>query len=177
MSGAGPPRAAGWHGATPGRTPAAIALAAVPPHGHHLPACRRPLRTPDELIAVLHAAFPPPDPDMAIRIEALDDTTIRMRVPVADRPLRPGDTLSGPTLFAVADAVAWMLTLAHLEPGRDAVTSSVTMQFLRRPLPVDLVGEGRLLRMGRRLSVTDVLLFSDGTEDPVAQATVTYAPI
>jgi acyl-coenzyme A thioesterase PaaI-like protein len=57
------------------------------------------------------------------------------------------------------------------------VTSSVTMQFLRRPQPFDLVGEGRLLRMGRRLSITDVLLFSDGAEDPVAQATVTYAPI
>ena len=57
------------------------------------------------------------------------------------------------------------------------MTSSVTMQFLRRPQPVDLVGEGRLLRIGRRLSISDVLLFSDGTEDPVAQATVTYAPI
>src|SRR5688572_10154224 len=137
-----------------------------------------PLRTPDELIAVLHAAFPPPNPDAAIRIEDLDDTTIRMRAPIGDRPpLRPGNTVSGPALFSFADAVAWMLTLAHLEPGRDAVTSSVTMQFLRRPQPVDLVGEGRLLRMGRRLSVTDVLLFSDGTDDPVAQATVTYAPI
>ena len=137
-----------------------------------------PLRTPDELIAVLHAAFPPPDPDLAIRIEDLDDTTIGMRAPIGDRPpLRPGNTVSGPALFSFADAVAWMLTLAHLAPGRDAVTSSVTMQFLRRPQPVDLVGEGRLLRMGRRLSVTDVLLFSVGTDDPVAQATVTYAPI
>ena len=136
-----------------------------------------PVRSPDELIAVLHGAFPPPDPDHAMRIEELTDTTIRMRAPVGDRPLRPGDTVSGPTLFSIADAVAWMLTLAHLETGRDAVTSSVTMQFLRRPQPVDIVGEGRLLRMGRRLSVTDVLLFSDGTPDPVAQATVTYAPV
>jgi uncharacterized protein (TIGR00369 family) len=136
-----------------------------------------PLRTPDELIAVLHAAFPPPDPKVAMRIEHLDDATIRMRVPIGDRPLRPGDTVSGPVLFSIADAVAWMLTLAHLEPGRDAVTSSVTMQFLRRPQPVDLVAEGRLLRMGRRLSVSDVLLFADGAEAPVAQATVTYAPV
>lgn len=136
-----------------------------------------PLRTPDELTAVLHAAFPPPDIESAIRIEHLDDTSIRMRAPVSDRPLRPGATVSGPTLFSVADAVAWMLTLAHLDHDRDAVTSAVTMQFLRRPQPVDIVGEGRLLRMGRRLSVTDVLLFSDGLADPVAQATVTYAPI
>lgn len=136
-----------------------------------------PVRSSDELIAVLHGAFPPPDPAHAMRIEELTDSTIRMCAPVGDRPLRPGDTVSGPTLFSIADAVAWMLTLAHLEPGRDAVTSSVTMQFLRRPRPVDIVGEGRLLRMGRRLSVTDVLLYSDGTTDPVAQATVTYAPV
>ena len=51
------------------------------------------------------------------------------------------------------------------------------MQFLRRPRPADLVGEGRLLRMGRRLAVSDVLLYSDGAGDPVAQATVTYAPV
>ena len=136
-----------------------------------------PLRTPDELIGVLHAAFPPPDPDLAIRIEHLDDWSIRMRAPVGDRQLRPGATVSGPALFSVADAVAWMLTLAHLEPGRDAVTSGVTMQFLRRPEPVDIVGEGRLLRMGNRLSVSDVLLYSDGLTEPVAQATVTYAPL
>ena len=92
-----------------------------------------PVRSPDELIAVLHGAFPPPDPAHAVRIEELTDSTIRMRAPIGDRPLRPGDTVSGPTLFTIADAVAWMLTLAHLEPGRDAVTSSVTMQFLRRP--------------------------------------------
>ena len=136
-----------------------------------------PLRTPDQLLAVLHGAFPPPDPAFAMRIEHLDDRSIRMRAPIGDQTLRPGDTVSGPTLFSIADAVAWMLTLAHLEPERDALTSSVTMQFLRRPQPADLIGEGRLLRMGRRLSVSDVLLYSDGTADPVAQATVTYAPI
>lgn len=136
-----------------------------------------PLRTADQLVAVLNGAFPPPSADGAMSIEHLDATSIRMRAPVGDRPLRPGDTVSGPTLFSIADAVAWMMTLAHLEPGRDAVTSGVTMQFLRRPRPVDLVGEGRLLKLGRRLTVTDVLLYSDGVADPVAQATVTYAPL
>jgi acyl-coenzyme A thioesterase PaaI-like protein len=136
-----------------------------------------PLRTADELATVLNRAFPPSSPDAAMRVEHLDARSIRLRAPVGDRPLRPGDTVSGPTLFAVADAVAWMMTLAHLEPGRDAVTSGVTMQFLRRPQPLDLVGEGRLLKQGRRLTVTDVLLYSDGGADPVAQATVTYAPL
>jgi uncharacterized protein (TIGR00369 family) len=136
-----------------------------------------PLRTADQLIADLHVAFPPGQGQRRATIEQLDDTSIRMHMPLADRQLRPGDTLSGPTLFSMVDTVAWLLTLAHLEPGRDAVTSNVSMQFLRRPPPVDVVAEGRLLRMGRRLSVTDVLLFSHGVADPVAQATVTYAPV
>jgi acyl-coenzyme A thioesterase PaaI-like protein len=136
-----------------------------------------PLRTADELVAVLNGAFPPPSAEAALTIEHLDASSIRMRAPLGDRPLRPGDTVSGPTLFSIADAVAWMMTLAHMERGRDAVTAGVTMQFLRRPQPVDVVGEGRLLRQGRRLTVTDVLLYSDGTADPVAQATVTYAPL
>lgn len=134
-------------------------------------------RTPDRLMADLHAAFPPSDPQSAIRVERLDEDSIRMRMPVSERHLRPGGTVSGPALFAMVDSVAWLLTLAHLEPGRDAVTANVAMQFLRRPRPVDLVGTGRLLRMGGRFSVTDVLLFSEGLDDPVAQATVTYAPI
>lgn len=128
-------------------------------------------------MADLHAAFPPPEGQPGIAVEHLDDTSIRMRSPGSDRQLRPGATVSGPALFSFADAVAWLLTLAHLEAGRDAVTSNVAMQFLRRPQPVDLIGEGRLLRMGRRFSVTDVLLYSDGVAEPVAQATVTYAPI
>jgi uncharacterized protein (TIGR00369 family) len=136
-----------------------------------------PLRSPDQLMAHLHAAFPPGEGQPLMEVEHLDDTTIRMRMPVAGRQLRPGASVSGPTLFAMADSVAWLLTLAHLEPGRDALTANVAMQFLRRPQPVDLLGEGRLLRMGKRLSVTDVLLFSAGVDDPVAQATVTYAPI
>jgi uncharacterized protein (TIGR00369 family) len=145
------------------------------------------LRTAEQLTADLHAAFPPGDPGRAVSVEDLAATTIRLRMPVGGRPLRPGGTVSGPTLFSLADSVAWLMTLAHLEPGRDAGTSSISMQFLRRPPPADLVGEGRLLKLGRRFSVTDVLILSAGGGDgagdgggrgePVAQATVTYAPV
>lgn len=135
------------------------------------------LRTADQLAADLELAFPPADPADAVRVEHLDDREIRLRVPAAGRQLRPGGTVSGPTQFALADSVAWLMTLAHLEPGRDALTAGIAMQFLRRPLPAPLIGEGRLLKLGRRLSITDVLLYSDGLDEPVAQATVTYAPI
>ena len=135
------------------------------------------LRSADELTAVLHAGFPPGEGHGDIRVEQVDASSIRLRMGVADRHLRPGATVSGPALFGLADSVAWLMTLAHLDEGRDAVTAGVSMQFLRRPERGDLVGTGRLLRMGRRLSVTDVLIHSDGVDQPVAQATVTYAPV
>lgn len=136
-----------------------------------------PLRSADQLMADLHAAFPPADGQSSVRVEHVDATSIRMRMPVDGHRLRPGDTVSGPTLFALADLVAWLMTLSQLEPGRDAVTASISMQFLRRPRPVDLIGEGRLLRLGSRFSVTDVLIYSEGADEPVVQATVTYAPV
>ncbi|HET6952459.1 MAG TPA: PaaI family thioesterase, partial [Acidimicrobiales bacterium] len=68
---------------------------------------------------------------------------------MAGRHLRPGGTVPGPAQFALADTVGWLITLAHLEPGREAVTAAITMQFLHRPQPADLLGEGRLLKLGR----------------------------
>ena len=128
-------------------------------------------------MAGLDAAFPAPDGAPAVTVDHVDEASIRMRFPVVGRQLRPGATIAGPALFAMVDSVAWLMTLAHLEPGRDAVTASVAMQFLHRPQPVDVIGDGRLLRMGSRLSVTDVLLYSEGTPEPIVQASVTYAPV
>jgi len=135
------------------------------------------LRTADELIGVVRAAFPAFDGESSVSVEHLDATSIRLRMGVTERNLRPGATVSGPTLFSLADMVAWLMTLARLDAGRDAVTAGISMQFLRRPTLADLIGDGRLLRMGSRLSVTDVLLYSVGMDEPVAQATVTYAPV
>jgi uncharacterized protein (TIGR00369 family) len=112
-----------------------------------------------------------------MRVEHVTRDTIRVRMRIDASSLRPGATVSGPTIFSLVDTVAWLATLANLGPGRDAVTSSVSIHYLRRPTLADLVGEGRLLRIGKRFSVTDVVVFSDGGDDPVAQATVTYAPI
>ena len=135
------------------------------------------LRTAAQLTEHLHRAFPGKDTEARMSVEALEDARIVVRMRVDAGDLRPGATLSGPTVFALADASAWLLTLAHLEEGRDAVTSSVTINYLRRPALADLLAEARLLKLGRRLSVCDVLISSDGSPDPVAQATVSYAPV
>ena len=136
-----------------------------------------PLLNADQLTAHLHAAFPGAVAEERMRVEEVTDRSIRLRMRIDAANLRPGATVSGPTIFALVDSVAWLATLAQLGPGRDAVTSSVSIHYLRRPTLGDLTGEGRLLKMGRRFSVTDVLVFSDGVDDPVAQATVTYAPV
>jgi uncharacterized protein (TIGR00369 family) len=131
----------------------------------------------DQLTSFLHGAFPDGHVEDRMRVEAVNDDAITMRMRIDGANLRPGATVSGPTIFSLVDAAAWLVTLAHLGAGKDAVTASVTIHYLRRPAPADLRAEGRLLRLGRRSSVTDVLVYSDGVDAPVAQATVTYAPI
>jgi acyl-coenzyme A thioesterase PaaI-like protein len=138
-----------------------------------------PTATASELTGRLHASFPEDGLQARIVVERVDAASLRLRYRVSDdgAEIRPGGTISGPTLMTIADTVAWLLTLAQLPAGTDALTAALTISFLRPPPPADLIGEGRLLRMGRRLSVVEVLMASDGVPDPVAVATVTYAPL
>lgn len=131
----------------------------------------------DELTAYLHAGFPQGNLEQRMRVEHVDDASLRLRMVVDPANLRPGATVSGPTLFTAVDASAWLLTVAHLGADRDAVTSSVTINYLRRPGLADVVAEATLLKLGRRLTVSDVLVYTDGEPKPVVQAVVTYAPI
>ena len=131
----------------------------------------------EELTAYLHAGFPQGQLEERMRVEHVDDTSLRLRMAVDAANLRPGATISGPTLFTMVDASAWLLTVAHLGADRDAVTSSVTINFLRRPGLADLIAEARLLKLGRRLAVSDVLVFSGDDPKPVVHAVVNYAPI
>jgi uncharacterized protein (TIGR00369 family) len=108
-------------------------------------------------------------------IEELTEERARVRVAYRADYLRPGGTLSGPTLMTLADTAMYYLVLGRIGPVIHAVTSSLAIHFLRRPAPRDLLAEATLLKLGRRLAVGDVLLRSDGEAAPVAQATVTYA--
>ncbi len=112
----------------------------------------------------------------SFRVEALDDRTVRLRLGAEAQHLRPGQTVSGPTMFVLCDAVGWIMVLRNrgLE-SMMSVTSSLNINFLSRPKPTDLIAEGRLLKLGRRQAVSEVLLYSEGDAEPVAQATVTYA--
>ena len=109
------------------------------------------------------------------KIEELTDEGLRMRVPFRPEFLRPGGTLSGPTLMSAADTAMYLLVLSQIGPVALAVTTSLDIHFLRRPAPRDLFADARLLKLGKRLAVGDVLLRVDGEKDPVAQANVTYS--
>lgn len=129
----------------------------------------------EALNAFLGAAFP--GAPRAYRVESVDADALRMRVPADATQVRPGGTLSGPTMMGLADAAAWLVTLSRIGPVALAVTSSLTIHFLTRPEPADLWAEAVLLRLGRRQSVSEVRLWSEGGDraEPVAHATVTYA--
>ena len=131
--------------------------------------------TAEELNTFLGGAFP--GAPRSYIVEHVDDEGVRMRIPYDTGQLRPGGTISGPTMMALADGAAWMVTLSRIGPVALAVTSSLTISFLSKPQPADLVAHARLLRLGRRQSVSEVRIWSEGGDpaEPVAHATVTYA--
>jgi uncharacterized protein (TIGR00369 family) len=131
--------------------------------------------TVDELNEFLGSAFP--GAPRAYRVEHAGTDGLRMRVPYDPAQLRPGGTLSGPTMMGLADAAAWLVTLSHIGPVALAVTSSLNISFLTKPGQADLLAHATLLRLGKRQSVSEVRLWSEGGDpsQPVAHATVTYA--
>jgi len=112
----------------------------------------------------------------AMLIEEAGARHARVRLKKQDRHLRPGGTVSGPTMFTLADFSVYVAVIATLgEAGIEAVTTNLNINFLAKPEPRDLIAQVRLLRLGRRLAVGEAQLFSDGEADPVAHAIATYA--
>ena len=99
----------------------------------------------------------------------------RVRKHFHPRSLRPGGTLSGPTMMALADFGIYVAILATIGWVPAAVTTNLNINFLKMPAARDLVGEARLLKVGRRLAVAEIGMRSDGEEELVAHATGTYA--
>lgn len=128
----------------------------------------------DALHLFLREAFPQVSDDF--QVDAVGENTITMRLRVDDRHLRPGGTVSGPSMFALADVAAYLVILAQIGPQALAVTTNCSIDFMRKPAAgVDMICEGRLLKLGRALAVTDVLIYSEGQTAPVARANLTYS--
>jgi uncharacterized protein (TIGR00369 family) len=127
-----------------------------------------------EITAFLQQVFLQVADDFVVEEVKPNEVTVRMKI--AERHLRPGGTVSGPSMFALADVSAYIVTLAMIGPKALAVTTSCSMDFMRKPASgVDLIATVKLLKLGRQLSVSHVLIHSEGMDNPVAQATMTYA--
>jgi uncharacterized protein (TIGR00369 family) len=126
------------------------------------------------LEAFLVEAFPQVKDDFAI--EDIQSMGITMRLKVEERHLRPGGTVSGPSMFALADVSVYLAILAMIGPKALAVTTNCSIDFMRKPAArTDLICVCRLLKLGRVLAVGECLIFSEGTEQPVARASMTYS--
>lgn len=108
-------------------------------------------------------------------IEEVRQGYARIRIPYRDSMLRPGNVISGPTLFTAADSAMYALVLSHLGPQLMAVTSDMSIRFLAKAKVGDVIGEARLLKMGRRLAVMEVALRTGDDPTVVAHATGSYA--
>ena len=115
---------------------------------------------------------------LGVQFVSLGDGTAVARLPVAsaDNLLRPGGTVSGPVMMGLADVVMYACVISRIGLQLMAVTTNLNANFLRRPSPVDIQAEGRLLKCGKRWAYGEVTIFSEGEkDDPVCHVTTTYS--
>lgn len=108
-------------------------------------------------------------------VEKLAPGSAVVRAPYSNEFLRPGGTIAGPVMMGLADYAVYAAVLTKIGREELAVTTNLNINFLRRPQPGDLIGEARLIKLGKRLAVGEVELYVDGESDMVAHVTATYS--
>jgi uncharacterized protein (TIGR00369 family) len=135
-----------------------------------------PKMTVAELEKFLLIEFPQAFSRGDMSIETADGKTYLLRQRYDDRMLRPGGTISGPTLMALADCAMYVVLLSAIGPVGLAVTTNLNINFLRKGPPGhDVVAAAKILKLGKRLAVGEVTLVSDASPDPIAHVTATYS--
>jgi uncharacterized protein (TIGR00369 family) len=139
-------------------------------------ASHHPIMTKDDLTAFLDREFPQMHAGgRTYFVDEIGPLSARMRMTYHERHLRPGGTISGPSMMGLADVALYAAILAHIGPVALAVTTSLNFNFLRKPEPRDLLADCRLLKLGKRLAVGEVSITSEGSADVVCHATGTYS--
>ena len=135
-----------------------------------------PVMNVSELTALLGATFPqafaPPSP---FRVTEVFSSGAVLRLDPDDSHLRHGGTVSGPTMFALADIAGYVAILAHVGPATATVSTNVNINFLRKPEMKPLQARATILKLGRQLVVTDILISSVEGDEILAHATATYS--
>ncbi len=139
-------------------------------------ASHQPIMTRDELAEFLDREFPQVHfGGRTYFLEEIGPLSARMRMEYHERHIRPGGTISGPSMMALADLALYAAILAHIGPVALAVTTSLNFNFLRKPEQRALIAECRLMKLGKRLAVGEVAIYSEGNPDIVCHATGTYS--
>ena len=126
------------------------------------------------LRAFLDEVFPQVADEFAILV--LEEDYMEVVLKVQDKHLRPGGTVSGPSMFGLADVAAYLNVLSMIGPKALAVTTNCSIDFMRKPLANrDLIAKSHIVKLGRSLAVTQCLIYSDGDSKPVARANLTYS--
>ncbi len=144
-------------------------------HDQDVPRLPQPRLSAAEVNLFLTQVFPQVDIGRAYIVQETRHGLARMRMVYGDHLLRPGGTISGPAMFSLADVAMYAAVLASIGPVAHAVTTNLTINFLRKPDQRDMIGEARLLKLGKRLAVGEIALFSEGETELAAHATATYS--
>jgi len=135
-----------------------------------------PIMTVSEIEGFLESEFPQVNVNGRVySVDRVGPGEAVLLLDPTDDHLRPGGTVSGPTLFALADLSAYVAILAHIGPVALAVTTNLSINFLRKPPLGQLIGHCRILKLGKRLAVVEVGIRSPEEAELVAQATATYS--
>ena len=136
----------------------------------------QPMMTAAEISEMLDKEFP--QIHAGGRVYAIDSVSSGeavLRLSANDLHLRPGGTVSGPSMMALADLAAYVVILAHIGPVALAVTTSFNINFLRKPSQGDLLATCRLLKLGKRPAVVECGIAGEGEDELAAHATATYS--
>lgn len=113
--------------------------------------------------------------DVGLSLEQINKGHAIMRLPYDERSVRPGGTISGPHMMLLADACMFAVVLSMIGDVKLAVTTNLNINFLRKPSQSDLLAEGKIIKLGKRLAVIEVSLFTADDNEIVAHATGTYS--
>jgi uncharacterized protein (TIGR00369 family) len=129
-----------------------------------------------ELEEFLRGEFPQAFSSGDTRVVSADGETCLLRQRYGDHMLRPGGTVSGPTLMALADCAMYVVLLSAIGPVGLAVTTNLNINFLRKgEAGHDVLAAAKILKLGKRLAVGEVTLLSGNSPDPIAHVTATYS--
>lgn len=113
--------------------------------------------------------------DIDLRVEELRTDYARIRIPFMIKNVRPGGSVSGPVIMAAGDTAMYAAILGRLGKVAMAVTSNLNINFMQRPGQADLIAEGSILKLGKRMAFCEVGIRSEGCDELVAHVTGSYS--